>query len=236
MGRAITRNRCTRWDSALGPLATFALWPSRSIDRTQGVVVLDDGAVRVDGAPYVAGGRHRFAEDADRDEAMLPPGEVGEQWRRSSARSKIQGSTGRVASAQARRTDEMQAVADALSLLANIVMGWNAAQIQAVLDRWANPRQIVAHRTDSPGGDQSARRDPLPRRVLHGAASTVTSCRQNKGQWLKSTSERHVQERRARGNKNTCGDKHLRAPPARNPRRCSSVDASLSPLKTNGPR
>jgi TnpA family transposase len=51
--------------------------------------------------------------------------------------------TGRVATAQARRADEMQAVADALSLLANIVMAWNTAQMQAVLDRWANRRQIV---------------------------------------------------------------------------------------------
>jgi hypothetical protein len=30
-----------------------------------------------------------------------------------------------------------------LSLLANIVMAWNTAQMQAVLDRWANRRQIV---------------------------------------------------------------------------------------------
>ena len=51
--------------------------------------------------------------------------------------------TGRVAPTQARRADEMQAVADALSLLANIVMAWNTAQMQAVLDRWANRRQIV---------------------------------------------------------------------------------------------
>jgi hypothetical protein len=36
---------------------------------------------------------------------------------------------------QARRVDEMQAVADALSLLANIVMAWNTTQMQAVLDR-----------------------------------------------------------------------------------------------------
>jgi Tn3 transposase DDE domain len=51
--------------------------------------------------------------------------------------------TGRVGPAQARRADEMQAVADALSLLANIVMAWNTAQMQAVLDRWANRRQVV---------------------------------------------------------------------------------------------
>jgi hypothetical protein len=31
----------------------------------------------------------------------------------------------------------MQAVADALSLLANIVMAWNTAQMQEVLDLWA---------------------------------------------------------------------------------------------------
>jgi TnpA family transposase len=51
--------------------------------------------------------------------------------------------TGRVSPAQAQRVDEMQAVADALSLLANIVMAWNTAQMQAILDRWANRRQVV---------------------------------------------------------------------------------------------
>ena len=51
--------------------------------------------------------------------------------------------TGRVSPAQAKRADEMQAVADALSLLANMVMAWNTAQMQAVLDRWANRRQVI---------------------------------------------------------------------------------------------
>jgi len=51
--------------------------------------------------------------------------------------------TGRVSPAQAKRADEMQAVADALSLLANIVMAWNTAQMQTVLNRWANRRQII---------------------------------------------------------------------------------------------
>ena len=51
--------------------------------------------------------------------------------------------TGRVSPAQAQRVDEMQAVADALSLLANIVMAWNTAQMQTILDRWANRRQVV---------------------------------------------------------------------------------------------
>jgi TnpA family transposase len=45
--------------------------------------------------------------------------------------------TGRVASQQAKQPEEMQAVADALSLLANIVMAWNTAQMQQVLDHWA---------------------------------------------------------------------------------------------------
>lgn len=48
--------------------------------------------------------------------------------------------TGRVASHQAKRPDEMQAVADALSLLANILMPWNTAQMQKVLDHWAQCR------------------------------------------------------------------------------------------------
>jgi TnpA family transposase len=50
---------------------------------------------------------------------------------------------GRVASSQAKRHEEMQAVADALSLLANIVMAWNTAKMQAVLDRW-NARRSSA--------------------------------------------------------------------------------------------
>jgi TnpA family transposase len=48
--------------------------------------------------------------------------------------------TGRVASYQAKSEDEMQAVADALSLLANIVMAWNTATMQAIFDRWAQRR------------------------------------------------------------------------------------------------
>ena len=51
--------------------------------------------------------------------------------------------TGRISPAQARRADEMQAVADGLSLLANTVMAWNTMQMQAVADRWANRRQVI---------------------------------------------------------------------------------------------
>ncbi len=38
------------------------------------------------------------------------------------------------------QSEEMQAVAGALSLLANIVMAWNTAQMQQVLDHWAQRR------------------------------------------------------------------------------------------------
>jgi len=51
--------------------------------------------------------------------------------------------SGRVAPMQARRSDEMQAVADALSLLANIVMAWNTSRMQAALDHWSSRRRIV---------------------------------------------------------------------------------------------
>ena len=51
--------------------------------------------------------------------------------------------TGRISPAQAKRVGEMQAVADALSLMANIVMAWNTSQMQAVLDRWSNRRQVI---------------------------------------------------------------------------------------------
>ena len=52
--------------------------------------------------------------------------------------------TGRIAPAQAKRPEETQAVADALNLLANIVMAWNTMQLQAVLGRMANRRQFIA--------------------------------------------------------------------------------------------
>jgi len=50
---------------------------------------------------------------------------------------------GRIANYQARQHEEMQAVADALSLLANLVMAWNTMQMQSVLDRW-NTRRSTA--------------------------------------------------------------------------------------------
>uniref|UniRef100_UPI0023F1F544 Tn3 family transposase n=1 Tax=Elstera cyanobacteriorum TaxID=2022747 RepID=UPI0023F1F544 len=61
----------------------------------------------------------------------------------SDARLKRAIYTGRISPAQAKRVDEMQAVADALSLMANIVMAWNTSQMQAVLDRWSNRRQVI---------------------------------------------------------------------------------------------
>jgi TnpA family transposase len=54
---------------------------------------------------------------------------------------------GRVAGYQAKRDEEMQAVADALSLLANIVMAWNTAQMQSVIDGWNEPvaAELIGH-------------------------------------------------------------------------------------------
>ena len=51
--------------------------------------------------------------------------------------------TGKITPAQARRGDAMQAVADGLSLLANTVMAWNTMQMQAIITRWTNRRQII---------------------------------------------------------------------------------------------
>ena len=48
--------------------------------------------------------------------------------------------TGRISSAQAKRVDEIQAAADALSLMVNIAVAWNIMQMQAVLDHWSNRR------------------------------------------------------------------------------------------------
>jgi TnpA family transposase len=50
---------------------------------------------------------------------------------------------GRVAGYQAKQHDEMQAVADALSLLANLVMAWNTMKMQLVLDRWNTRRSTT---------------------------------------------------------------------------------------------
>jgi hypothetical protein len=39
--------------------------------------------------------------------------------------------------------EHYEVVADALSLLANIVMAWNTAKMQAIFDRWAQRRSGV---------------------------------------------------------------------------------------------
>ena len=51
--------------------------------------------------------------------------------------------TGRVANFQTKRHDELAAVGDALGLLANLVMAWNTAQMQAAFDR-LNARKSTA--------------------------------------------------------------------------------------------
>lgn len=79
-----------------------------------------------------------FVKDAFRNELrrVLNRGEAANALKRAIY-------TGRVSPTQAKRAEEMQAVADALSLLANIIMAWNTTQMQAVLDRWANRRQVI---------------------------------------------------------------------------------------------
>ena len=48
--------------------------------------------------------------------------------------------SGRDSGYQAMHSEEMQAVADALSLLANIVMAWKTARMQEAFDHWAQRR------------------------------------------------------------------------------------------------
>lgn len=52
---------------------------------------------------------------------------------------------GRVSTHQARREEEMQAVADALSLLSNIVMAWNTTQMQRILGSENVPNALIGH-------------------------------------------------------------------------------------------
>lgn len=49
---------------------------------------------------------------------------------------------GRISPPQAKHADEMQAVADGLSLLANIVTAWKTMQMQGVVNRWANRHYV----------------------------------------------------------------------------------------------
>jgi hypothetical protein len=95
--------------------------------------------------------------------------------------------------------DEMQAVADALSLLANIVMAWNTAQMQAVLDRWANRRQIVPPELTGRiaptrlEGINLRGRLPLPAGALRRPDPAVTNCSENECWRLKSTTQTGAQ-------------------------------------------
>jgi hypothetical protein len=82
---------------------------------------------------------------------------------------------------KAKQQEEMQAVADALSLLANLVMAWNTIKMQSVLDRWNARRFTLCRRggsgasPDAHGGHQLAGSVQLPHRALRGRAITVTS-------------------------------------------------------------
>ena len=131
-----------------------------------------------------------------------------------------------ISPAQARRADEMQAVADALSLLANVVMAWNTAEMQAVLDRWANRRQIVP---------------PECSGALHRRGWSVSTCVASSGSPWSDTpgsSCRHKRQRKqaptaeidhanrpsaadSETNRNSRHDNHLRVSTRQNPRQCS---------------
>jgi hypothetical protein len=97
-----------------------------------------------------------------------------------------------VAGYLAKQHDEMQAVADALSLLANLVMAWNTMKMQLVLDRWNTRRsttvpseligRIAPTRTE--GINQSARRV-----LAFPSSNTLNNCcrhwrQHNHGLWV----------------------------------------------------
>jgi Tn3 transposase DDE domain-containing protein len=98
----------------------------------------------------------------------------------------------------------MQAVADALSLLANLVMAWNSMKMQSIFDRWNTRRasavppeligRIAPTRTEGinlRGGDLSTRKlIAPPRRLLsfiqglhraEGFVALASSIRRNEG-------------------------------------------------------
>ena len=54
---------------------------------------------------------------------------------------------GRIVPARAKQDEEMQAVADASNLLANIAMAWNTIQTRAALQAWAERRGLALHKT-----------------------------------------------------------------------------------------
>jgi hypothetical protein len=105
---------------------------------------------------------------------------------------------GRVANYQAKQHDEMQGVADALSLLANIVMAWNTMKMQAALDRsnarrasTVPPELIGRISLHAHGRYQPARCVRFPRRAVRRAIAAVTGGIKITGRWrLKSPRKR----------------------------------------------
>ena len=77
------------------------------------------------------------------------------------------------------RRKEMQAVADALSLRANLVMAWNTMQMQSILDRCnvrratAVPPELIGRIAPPNGEDRAARGLQLPHRAIRRAAASV---------------------------------------------------------------
>ena len=136
----------------------------------------------------------------------------------------------------------MQAVADALSLLANIVMAWNTRQMQSVLDRWANRRQWC--RQSSSGGwrrrawkGSTCAGLPLPAGALRGPDPAVTNRGENKRRRLRLTPQTGAQRPIGGPTETHCLTSTCVGRRA-NPRQCSLYggrEPSLLALKSNGP-
>jgi hypothetical protein len=133
--------------------------------------------------------------------------------------------TGRVANYQAKSEDEMQAVADALSLLANIVMAWNTAKMQAIFDRWAQRRSGAIHtagidradRPDAHRGPEHARHLQLSDRAIRCRLATVPGNPKNS---CFGSVDLHWWSRKMRtlkGNRNRPGIIHLHGSPQKTP-------------------
>jgi hypothetical protein len=97
---------------------------------------------------------------------------------------------GRVSSYQAKQHEEMQASADALSLLANLVMAWNTMKMRSVLDHW-NARRAAGVPPELIGriapSYQFVRRVHLSDRAIQSAVVTVTFSSKITGLWCSTT-------------------------------------------------
>ena len=85
----------------------------------------------------------------------------------------------------------MQAVADALSLLANTVMAWNTMQMQAVVNRRTNRRQLIEADIMAKiaptrlSGINQRGNIPISSGAICGRSDAVTGGTDNRRHWLK---------------------------------------------------